>query len=76
MDYVERIGHRPGRLLDEQPILNVQRTLKNRYGFPVLADMIAETTVDPHPNAPSGTYGPIVADETLFDLNRWFVKVW
>jgi nucleoside phosphorylase len=55
--------------------LNVYSNLRDRRCFPLIVDLIAQTSFVPPSDREFGHYGPLPKDEDLFDLSNWRVQI-
>jgi hypothetical protein len=56
-------------------IINVYSALRDRRCFPLMVDLIAQTSFIPPTDREFGHYGPLPADDSLFDLDNWRVDI-
>lgn len=59
----------------EDLALNVYSKLRDRRCFPLIVDLIAQTSFVPPDDREFGHYGPMPKDASLFDLSNWRVQI-
>lgn len=59
----------------EDLALNVYSKLRDRRCFPLIVDLIAQTSFVPPDDREFGHYGPLPKVDSLFDLSNWRVEI-